>query len=243
MENAVKLIKNIKIDESDPISSSLDLDTLRLFQESDDSRQSTPTNIDPTYKGVYVSHVNPLGQAYLKGVRVGDYLLKTSATVGDGMWDKFNVQGVRAALQSRLAVSKTVGVVFGRSGDRARDSTVIESFELTLKRPIGMQLTQVDDGNGRAVVVKEVMEDNFNRLRDSVAPGDRVVEVEAALGGKMWPHTTVDGVVAAVNGRLPGQGVRIRFERTVEVGGFEAGEKGFLGGAERGETEEVSGRS
>ena len=97
-----------------------------------------------------------------------------------------------------------------------------ETFSLTLKRPIGVQLRQVEGADGRReVVVSEVVSGGVNKddLKGLKA-GDKVLAVEAALGGKLWPHTTVDGVVAAVNGRLPGTTVKIRFSRTVEVGGF-----------------------
>lgn len=36
--------------------------------------------------------------------------------------------------------------------------------------------------------------------------------------GKMWPVSTVDGVVSSVTTRLPGQAVQLRFERVVEDG-------------------------
>ena len=56
--------------------------------------------------GVLVVDVLPGSQAEAAGVKVGDMLVKTSATIGDGMWPKGNIEGVKASLQSRLAVNK-----------------------------------------------------------------------------------------------------------------------------------------
>ena len=90
-------------------------------------------------------------------------------------------------------------------------------------RQIGVQLRQVEgaDGHREVVIIEFVGAWGVNAdVLKGLKAGDKVLAVEAALGGKLWPHTTVDGVVAAMNGRLPGTTVKIRFSRTVEVGGF-----------------------
>lgn len=87
-----------------------------------------------------------------------------------------------------------------------------------------IQLSQIysPSGEKKGVFVSQVTPNNVNTaLLESVEVGDRVVSVEAAFGGKFWPQSTVDGVVSAVNGRLPGQGVRMRFARSVEVGEYD----------------------
>ncbi len=45
--------------------------------------------------------------------------------------------------------------------------------------------------------------------------GDRVVAVDSSIGDRMWPVSTVEGVISACTSRLPGQSVTIRFERPV----------------------------
>ena len=46
--------------------------------------------------------------------------------------------------------------------------------------------------------------------------GDRVVSVESSVGAQMWEVSTTDGLTSAVTARLPGQPVRIVFERVVD---------------------------
>jgi pentatricopeptide repeat protein len=50
-------------------------------------------------------------------------------------------------------------------------------------------------------------------VRKAVRLGDRVIAVESSMGGQMWPVSTVEGVISACTGRLPGQQVTLRFER------------------------------
>ena len=47
----------------------------------------------------------------------------------------------------------------------------------------------------------------------AVQVGDRVVAVDSSLGERMWPVSTVEGVISAVTSRLPGQQITLRFER------------------------------
>ncbi len=47
----------------------------------------------------------------------------------------------------------------------------------------------------------------------AVKIGDRVLAVDSSLGERMWPVSTVEGVVSAVTSRLPGQSITFRFER------------------------------
>ena len=53
-------------------------------------------------------------------------------------------------------------------------------------------------------------------MSDNLRVGDRVVSVESSLGGKMWQVYNTDGLISAVTSRLPGQTVRIGFERISE---------------------------
>jgi pentatricopeptide repeat protein len=47
----------------------------------------------------------------------------------------------------------------------------------------------------------------------AVKVGDLVLAVDSSLGDRMWPVSTVEGVVSAVTARLPGQQISFRFER------------------------------
>lgn len=51
----------------------------------------------------------------------------------------------------------------------------------------------------------------------NIRVGDRVVSVESSVGGQMWEVSNTDGLTSAVTSRLPGQPVRIRFERVATL--------------------------
>jgi pentatricopeptide repeat protein len=53
-----------------------------------------------------------------------------------------------------------------------------------------------------------------NLVRYAVKVGDRVLAVDSSFGERMWPVSTVEGVVSAVTSRLPGQQITFRFERS-----------------------------
>ena len=50
-------------------------------------------------------------------------------------------------------------------------------------------------------------------VANNIRVGDRVISVESSIGGKMWDVYNTDGLTSAVTTRIPGQPVRIRFER------------------------------
>ena len=50
--------------------------------------------------------------------------------------------------------------------------------------------------------------------RCAIQVGDRILEVDSALGDRMWPVSTTEGLISSVTGRLPGQKITFRFERT-----------------------------
>jgi pentatricopeptide repeat protein len=74
--------------------------------------------------------------------------------------------------------------------------------------------TDTDDGY---VTVTGISDKASPIVRDNIRVGDRVVSVESSLGGKMWQVYNTDALISAVTSRLPGQNVRIRFERVVDV--------------------------
>jgi pentatricopeptide repeat protein len=57
----------------------------------------------------------------------------------------------------------------------------------------------------------------------AVKVGDRVLAVDSSLGDKMWPVSTVEGVISAVTSRLPGQQISMRFERPLSNMDTDAG--------------------
>jgi len=67
-------------------------------------------------------------------------------------------------------------------------------------------------------VVSGISENAPKLVQHAVILGDRVVGVGSAVGGHMWPVSSVEGVIAAVTARLPGQDVTIKFERIVNIG-------------------------
>lgn len=73
---------------------------------------------------------------------------------------------------------------------------------------------ETDDGY---VVVTGISGKASSVVTDNLRVGDRVVTVESSLGGKMWPVYNTDGLTSAVTSRLPGQPVRIGFERVEEA--------------------------
>ena len=54
-------------------------------------------------------------------------------------------------------------------------------------------------------------------VKNNLRVGDRVVSVESSVGAQMWDVYSVDGLTSAVTSRLPGQPVRISFQRISKV--------------------------
>ena len=52
-------------------------------------------------------------------------------------------------------------------------------------------------------------------IQYAVKVGDRVVAIDSSLGEKMWPVSTVEGVISSVTSRLPGRQITMRFERPI----------------------------
>jgi len=90
----------------------------------------------PNISGVYVSRVEKGGPAWNAGIRPGDVLASTAATFGDAMWPKTTLEGVKSALSSRKMISGSATFEFVRTDVQEAVST----YELTLTRPIGLNL-------------------------------------------------------------------------------------------------------
>ncbi len=65
------------------------------------------------------------------------------------------------------------------------------------------------------VQISGFTDDAPEKVTNSLKVGDRLIAVDSTLG-KMWPVSTVEGVVSSVTTRLPGQPVQIRFERVLD---------------------------
>ena len=66
------------------------------------------------------------------------------------------------------------------------------------------------------VVVTGFNESASKLVLKGVQVGDRIAAVASSVGDKMWPVSTVEGVVSACTGRMPGQKVTMQFERPQE---------------------------
>eukprot|EP00536_Pseudo-nitzschia_multiseries_P012546 jgi/Psemu1/68361/estExt_Genemark1.C_4850014 len=146
--------------------------------------------INGEFRGLVVSSVREDSAGWTAGVRPGDILKSTSATLGSQMWPKSTLDGVKSAITSRRAVSDTMEFEFQRLVE-----TEDNKFELTLTRPIGFNLKA------------------SKLARKAVRVGDRILAVDSSLGDRMWPVSTTEGLISSVTARLPGQKITFRFER------------------------------
>ena len=125
----------------------LDMDSLELTEETSTDgatadgnlesmdEQSLLRRIDGEFQGLVVSSLTPNGAAWAAGVRPGDILKSASATVGSQRWPKSSLEGMRSAIQSRKAMSGSIQLELQRLGE-----IVDNQFELTLTKPIGLEL-------------------------------------------------------------------------------------------------------
>eukprot|EP00970_Alexandrium_tamarense_P019822 scaffold14507_cov221-Alexandrium_tamarense.AAC.1 len=69
-----------------------------------------------SFDGVLVSSVAKGGLAWRAGIRAGDVLTATSATMGNKLWPKSTLDGVRSAISSRKVISPMMDFEFKRLG-------------------------------------------------------------------------------------------------------------------------------
>lgn len=96
--------------------------------------------VDETFDGVVVSSVTRGGLAWQAGVRAGDVLAATSATIGSKLWPKSTLDGVRSAISSRKVISPTMDFEFRRLVLEKVEAESVQSFEIALSRPIGINV-------------------------------------------------------------------------------------------------------
>jgi hypothetical protein len=122
----------------------LNLDTLELEDGTKRTNNNINTwttsttrqRIDGEFQGLVVSSVKQGSAGWVSGVRPGDILKTSSATIGNSMWPKSTLDGVKSALLSRKAVAESIQFEF----QRLDEVTVDNQYELTLTRPIGLNL-------------------------------------------------------------------------------------------------------
>lgn len=119
-----------------------------------------------------------------------------------------------------------VVIRFNRSREHISASEVTETFDIILTKPLGLQLQNLPEGK---VIISgfiptsttTIAGSDYSSAAESILQvGDRIVAVDSSLGSQLWPVSSVEGVVSAVTARLPGQSIRFRIERTVQVGEY-----------------------
>ena len=123
----------------------LNLDTLELEDGTKRTNNNINTwttsttrqRIDGNFQGLVVSSVKQGSAGWVSGVRPGDILKTSSATIGNSMWPKSTLDGVKSAVLSRKAVAESIQFEFQRLD---AETVVDNQYELTLARPIGLNL-------------------------------------------------------------------------------------------------------
>lgn len=124
--------------------------------------------------------------------------------------DEAQLRLKREQLRNRMDSSQSTLVI---DGSETLEQAIDNKYELTLTKPIGIEIQETQDGY---VEVTGFTEKAQKLVKCAVKVGDRVLAVDSAFGGKLWPVSTVEGVTSACTGRLPGQSVRMQFERPRE---------------------------
>ena len=121
------------------------------------------------------------------------------------LWPKTSLEGVRSAVASRKVASGMMTFRFERSIEE-----VASQYELTLTKPLGLEVQATKDG---FVEVTGFTANAQKLARFAINVGDRILAIDSSLGDRMWPVSTVEGVISACTSRLPGQPIRMRFAR------------------------------
>eukprot|EP01041_Mallomonas_annulata_P005489 gene5489-11036_t len=100
---------------------------------------------------VVVGNVTPGSKAATSGIEPGDRVIATSATAGDQMWAHNSVEGIKSALNTRFVMSSTVKVRMERllstiAGDSLKNLQVPYSYDVKLKRPLGIHVIEGPQG-------------------------------------------------------------------------------------------------
>lgn len=188
----------------------------RSVEEEDENNRLLvldDASVPAMFDGIVVSELFEGGKAYNAGVRVGDEIVATSATMGEKLWPKSTLEGIQSAIQSRRIISSDMTFQFRRprTATEATEMETVTEFELELSSPMGIKVADTKN------CVQIVGFSEESKAKDFLRIGDTIVAVESAFGKKMWPVSTVEGVTSAITTRRPGTTVKIRFRRIVDV--------------------------
>ena len=82
--------------------------------------------------------------------------------------------------------------------------------------------TSTDQQDGTVLITGFTPDSKNSIVHEALRVGDRIVAVDSTVGKKMWPVSNVEGLVSACTTRLPGQPIKLRFERIVNVGEYQS---------------------
>ena len=153
--------------------------------------------------GVAVSMVYEAGNAANEGVRVGDVVLATSASIGPQMWEKSTVAGVESAIRTR--VDGKIRLRFRRGTQRPPtwDAPLQWTYDVELGRPLGLVLRdRARSGQAAAIEVAEVVAGSSAAADGRVRAGDLLLATSASFGEQMWQKSSLEGVTSAISTRL-----------------------------------------
>lgn len=90
--------------------------------------------------GVVVSMVYEDSNACDAGIRVGDIIIATSASIGPGMWPKKTLNGVEAAIQTRIDGQVRLRLLRPSADNRKLpwQGQLTNTYEVTLDQPLGL---------------------------------------------------------------------------------------------------------
>jgi len=197
---------------------------------------------------VVVTSVYNGSNAALAGIEAGDRIVATSASMGDAMWEKRTLDGVQAAIQTRVDGNVRLRlarvVTPGRWRPGAWERTLTDEFEVELPKPLGLALRQAcrpargaqcsgaaaaaGSSSGAAgpepatwVEVEAVEAGGAAAASGQIRSGDVVVATSASVGNLMWEKRSLEGVLSAISTRLfYAPTVTIRFRRTGRLGAW-----------------------
>ena len=153
--------------------------------------------------GVAVSMVYQAGNAANEGVRVGDVVLATSASIGPQMWEKSTVAGVESAIRTRIDGNIRLRLRRGTQRPPTWDAPLQWTYDVELGRPLGLVLRdRARSGQAAAIEVAEVVAGSSAAADGRVRAGDLLLATSASFGEQMWQKSSLEGVTSAISTRL-----------------------------------------
>uniref|UniRef100_A0A7S3JYF5 PDZ domain-containing protein n=1 Tax=Aureoumbra lagunensis TaxID=44058 RepID=A0A7S3JYF5_9STRA len=229
----VQIASNALYEEKTPVAISIGLIPAQAEHVSEDLSRKTHVfdvrlsaplglKLNEDELGVYISSVENGMGAEKAGLRVGDRVIATSATIGDAMWPKKSLAGVESSVRSRLMARGSVKVRIERNLDESEAavaalvgrSLITETWNVQLKKPLGLTLSSRDG----KVIVKATRKGGSAHAEPSIQVGDAIIAIGNNFGPKSWipVQGKVERVINAATG--PSQSVRLKLSRQIRVG-------------------------